>query len=631
MKRRVLCVFLLILYLLVVCTMLSAKIAEEMSTLVKVEKRTSSRQTGRSMTINIRAVYTDPEGDHLYEVRDGEGWNTGLRTYDVSGFGINMVDGVATLYGPRDYVFVRAASRQPRDGELAIVVEEFETGKDTYLYYYKHGIPEEWDLPPYLKVIAQSENSLLTENTEGTFPFLPHLAKTWTITTDMADRVFSLSEVCQFLRELPKATLAFTLLGMGLLLLLISFLLLDDRKLLYGNIATIGTMTGLFGLVLSKIDLPASLLPSSNILDLEYYKNEMILIVEELECMAEQSYSIPELMNDIQQQCACILYIGLLFVGVIVIFEVIILWKKSNWEVIMKIRQYFRKVKFYDKILWGKYLAVLGVVSSIVTLISFFITAQDFGVCSVYLLIIFCAAVIGIFLYMWWAANQVKHADLRINNTKVCVAEGDIWALMKKEPSDRTGEVSVIAVNDYYDIIVDDRIVAAKSLHGQYVNKLIKEKKLDALNAVIENDNVLNEPNNCEKVPQRAKGRQMRYAIGSVVEFESYVLAAFTKFDEHNKAFLSAEEYTSFWMHFWENIDGIYAGRTINIPLIGAGITRFRNGKPSKQELLEIMLWTLKISGFHNTYADRQINIIIYPPDANEIDFYHIQHNRNYH
>lgn len=97
-----------------------------------------------------------------------------------------------------------------------------------------------------------------------------------------------------------------------------------------------------------------------------------------------------------------------------------------------------------------------------------------------------------------------------------------------------------------------------------------------------------------------------------------------------HKAYLSAEEYTRFWMRFWENIDEIYAGRTINIPLIGAGITRFRNGKPTKQVLLEIMLWTLKISGFHNTYADRRINFVIYPSDAAEIDFYHIQHNRNF-
>lgn len=82
-----------------------------------------------------------------------------------------------------------------------------------------------------------------------------------------------------------------------------------------------------------------------------------------------------------------------------------------------------------------------------------------------------------------------------------------------------------------------------------------------------------------------------------------------------------------FWMKFWENIDTVYAGRTINIPLMGAGITRFRNGKPTKQQLLETMLWSLKISGFHNTYGDKKIRFIIYEPDAAEINFYSIQHN----
>ena len=128
-------------------------------------------------------------------------------------------------------------------------------------------------------------------------------------------------------------------------------------------------------------------------------------------------------------------------------------------------------------------------------------------------------------------------------------------------------------------------------------------------------------------MPGRQAGRKVRYPLGSVVEFENYVLTAFTKFDEDNKAYLSAEEYVGFWMRFWKNIDEIYAGRTLNIPLMGAGITRFRDGKPSKQELLEVMLWTLKISGFHNTYPDGKINIVIYRSDVKDIDFYHIQHN----
>lgn len=285
------------------------------------------------------------------------------------------------------------------------------------------------------------------------------------------------------------------------------------------------------------------------------------------------------------------------------------------------------KVAFCDRTLWKNYLSVLGVVGTAVTLISFFITANDIGVNKLVLTAIFIAAIVALFLRMWYSANHQDHADLRINNTAVNVIVGDIWAQLEKEPDDRVGEISVIGANDFFDIIVDDRIIAASSLHGQYIKKISSIGKLEQLNSVIETDPILNKPGNRKTISSRKVGRQTQYEIGSVVEFESYVLAAFTKFDNDNKAWLTSEEYVSFWMRFWENIDGIYAGRTINIPLMGAGITRFKNGKPTKQELLEVMLWSMKISGFQNTYADKQVNFIIYPPDAKEIDFYHIQHN----
>ena len=198
---------------------------------------------------------------------------------------------------------------------------------------------------------------------------------------------------------------------------------------------------------------------------------------------------------------------------------------------------------------------------------------------------------------------------------------------MERDPDKRIDELSVIGANDFYDTLVDDRIVARKTLHGQYIEQIRKAGKLKQLESTIEQDALLNKPEHCQCVPGRQAGRKVRYPLGSVVEFENYVLTAFTKFDEDNKAYLSAEEYVGFWMQFWKNIDEIYAGRTLNIPLMGAGITRFRDGKPSKQELLEVMLWTLKISGFHNTYSDGKVNIVIYRSDVKDIDFYHIQHN----
>ena len=288
--------------------------------------------------------------------------------------------------------------------------------------------------------------------------------------------------------------------------------------------------------------------------------------------------------------------------------------------------KYFSKVKIYDRTLWRSYAATVAFLSSIITLISFFNTAEGSCIGVRGWIIVYIIMLVGSFVYIWYKANVLNEAYLSINNTKVEVIIGDIFDQLSN-PDQHDGEITVIAVNDYYDYIVDDRIVSNKSLHGQYIKKIISAGKLDALNQKIENDPVLQSMGNPKEDGARKEGRKVRYELGSLVEFENYILTAFTNFDADNKAFLSADEYMHFWMKFWENIDTVYAGRTINIPLMGAGITRFRNGKPTKQQLLETMLWSLKISGFHNTYGDKKIRFIIYEPDAAEINFFSIQHN----
>lgn len=286
----------------------------------------------------------------------------------------------------------------------------------------------------------------------------------------------------------------------------------------------------------------------------------------------------------------------------------------------------FSKVKIYDLTLWKTYGTTVAIISSIVTLVSFFITAGETCIGIDGCIAIFAVLLIVSFVYIWWKANKLKNVCLFINNTKVEVVIGDIFNQFIN-PNKHGGEITVIAVNDYYDYVVDDRIVSNKSLHGQYIKRIEATGKLEALNKKIENDPIFNRMGNPKQDDTRKVGRKVKYELGSLVEFKNYILTAFTNFDTDNKAFLSADEYMHFGMKFWENIDTVYAGRTINIPLLGAGITRFRNGKPTKQQLLETMLWSLKISGFHNTYGDKKIRFIIYEPDAAEINFYRIQHN----
>jgi len=289
-------------------------------------------------------------------------------------------------------------------------------------------------------------------------------------------------------------------------------------------------------------------------------------------------------------------------------------------------RNNFSKVKICDKTLWKTYKESIAGISAIVTLIAFCITAKETCIGIPGWIIIFMLILVGRFIRLWWHANKLEKTCLFINNTTVEVIVDDIFDQFSN-PEKHTGEITVIGVNNYYDYVVDDRIISNKSLHGQYIKRAMEAGKLDELNRKIEDDPVLNKIGNPTVDNTREAGRKVKYDLGSLVEFEGYVLTAFTNFDADNRAFLSADEYMHFWMKFWENIDTVYAGRTINIPLMGAGITRFRNGKPSKQQLLETMLWSLKISGFHNTYSDRKIRFIIYEQDAKEINFYSIQHN----
>lgn len=168
----------------------------------------------------------------------------------------------------------------------------------------------------------------------------------------------------------------------------------------------------------------------------------------------------------------------------------------------------FSKVEFYDRVLWKNYLAVIGVVGTIVTLISFFVTAEEIDRFSEKQLAAFLVAgLVLIFSVMWYSANHRKHAVKMINNTIVRIAEGDIFELMERDPDKRIDELSVIGANDFYDTLVDDRIVARKTLHGQYIEQIRKAGKLKQLESTIEQDALLNKPEHCQCVPGRQAGK----------------------------------------------------------------------------------------------------------------------------
>ena len=85
------------------------------------------------------------------------------------------------------------------------------------------------------------------------------------------------------------------------------------------------------------------------------------------------------------------------------------------------------------------------------------------------------------------------------------------------------------------------------------------------------------------------------------------------------------KDYIDFFINFWNELDIVYAQNSVSIPLLGSGITRFKEYIDiTDQELLEIMIWSFKISRIKFNYPSK-VSIIIDPRKKDKINFYKLK------
>lgn len=243
----------------------------------------------------------------------------------------------------------------------------------------------------------------------------------------------------------------------------------------------------------------------------------------------------------------------------------------------------------------GFVLAITGVPSNfnIAILIGFIILF------AIIYIILFC-------YYKFWC----NHIEFKIGKVNLNIKIGDIF---------KENGMKVIPVNEYFDTQVDNIIISQNTLHGMYVKEYLKYNDLDSLNSKIEEC-----LKGCkyEENEKRLNGKKKRYAIGTTININDYILTALTKFDNNNKAYLSMQEYLKFLNDFWNEINRIHNGRIINVPIIGTGISRI-NPVLSEQEFLEQIIWSLKTSSLITSKS--KINIIVYTGDKEKISFSEIK------
>ena len=187
--------------------------------------------------------------------------------------------------------------------------------------------------------------------------------------------------------------------------------------------------------------------------------------------------------------------------------------------------------------------------------------------------------------------------------------------------------MKAIAFNEYFDTLVDDKLISAASLNGKFIESHL-DLKVDELDKRIDEFS-FEEGEFLAENKGRLSGKKKKYRLGTAYVHGEYVLVAMSKFDDSNKANLTMPEYLEFLIQFWDQINKVYAQRSVSVPIFGSGITRIKGHKNiSDEDLLKIMLWTFRISEMRFKHPAR-LTILIHPEKIDQVNLLDMKALRN--
>ncbi|EBL8385878.1 TPA: hypothetical protein MJG35_26280 [Klebsiella pneumoniae] len=278
--------------------------------------------------------------------------------------------------------------------------------------------------------------------------------------------------------------------------------------------------------------------------------------------------------------------------------------------------QKMAKVNFFDTRIVKKFSDYTSTISTIFSLLLIFVDIPTEN--KITLGIIFLFTLSLLYFGIWLKSNNLTEVNLDVEGSIVTVKAGDLFL---------QDGFKVIAFNEYFDTQVDDNIISHKSLNGLYIdNHLsgpISDLDQSISNYKFDEDEIL------EVNQERKVGKKQKYSLGTIFVNEDYLLTAFSKFDDKNRAFLTMPDYLGFLINFWDKVNRIYAQKSVSVPIFGSGITRIKEHKNiSDEDLLKIMLWTFRISEMRFKFPAK-LTIVIHKDKIDKINLLDIKSARN--
>lgn len=274
------------------------------------------------------------------------------------------------------------------------------------------------------------------------------------------------------------------------------------------------------------------------------------------------------------------------------------------------------KVSFFDRRVIGNFLKITSGISVTLSLFVLFVDIPaklktTYGWIFIGLLII-------IYLVIWIWSNNLNKIDINIEGSDVTIKVGDIFL---------ESGFKAIAFNEYFDTQVDNKIIAESSLNGIFIKKHLGVSASELARHIsayqFDSSEIL------ERNTARNLRNNVRHMIGTICVYKDFLLTAFSKFDEDNKAILTMPEYLEFLINFWDKVNNVYAQQCVSTPIFGSGITRIKGHKNiSDEDLLKIMLWTFRISEMRFKHPAK-LTIVIHKDKIDKINLLDIKSARN--
>lgn len=216
---------------------------------------------------------------------------------------------------------------------------------------------------------------------------------------------------------------------------------------------------------------------------------------------------------------------------------------------------------------FNHFFVAIGAFASVMTMISFFFSIK-WNEHPVLTWIVIAFIVIAC---LWYACAQVrrkKQIKIRISeNFQLKVEEGNLF--------EQKG-IIVIPVNDYFDTHVGDGIIEPKSVHGQFIENLFKDRLKELDDKIT--DSIKSQGLQGVEVAPRNNGKNIKYSLGECADVldggNRYVCVVTTEFDADNIARLTRDKLSVVVSGLFNHLEMVAGRETVSMPVIGAGNAR---------------------------------------------------------